>query len=430
MEHSIEIEKIIYGGEGLGRLDNGMVAMVPHVLPGEKVRIQEINRRKNHIRAEIVALDSASAHRIPPPCFCYQTCGGCNLQHVDYHEQLIIKQGFVRESLQRSKLDIAAAEILPTVASPDALHYRHKIRLHLDTEGNPGFHRNDSNEVIPVEQCLLATKGINDSLPHIRAYCSSGEAAGNWEVVEVLESPASGEIIAVFYPGKSKSTHTQPHEPGELGNGIHSLIRDKAAFHGQDAVNGTPLLRQSFVTEKQSYELCWDSHCFFQTNVQQNRQLVEMVCQAVGEAQPGGLLDLYCGMGNFSVPLALLGWKVTGIEHNQRSIYWAKHNAAAAGLADLTFSASPVAVGLKGLRDKKPHTIVLDPPRLGLDNKSREQLPLLRARKIIYVSCDPATLARDLAHLCATGYHIKSVTPVDLFPQTHHIESLTILEKN
>jgi len=193
------------------------------------------------------------------------------------------------------------------------------------------------------------------------------------------------------------------------------------------------LLRQDFPPEVCgcAFTLCWPPGCFSQVNVRQNEQLINLILRLAGSIAGRRVLDLFCGTGNFSVPLALNGARVTGVELSRESITWARNNGAAAGCADARFIAADVAgaLGTPDITDACYDLIVLDPPRLGL-GKATAQLAELGAARIIYISCDPATLVRDLAQLCARGYRLRQLVPVDMFPQTHHIEAVALLEKN
>ncbi len=191
------------------------------------------------------------------------------------------------------------------------------------------------------------------------------------------------------------------------------------------------LLQQQFSTGSQRYTLSWDSRSFFQVNPEQNRQLVQLVMEHAGAVSGKTILDLFCGMGNFSVPLALAGAEVTGIELNKSAINAARTNAATAAIKNSSFITADVGRHLQQLVNKKVRfdIVVLDPPRQGL-GRSTQLLPQLQPERILYISCDPATLSRDLQTLIRQGYRLKSVTPVDMFPQTHHIECLAVLEKN
>ncbi|WP_028584710.1 class I SAM-dependent RNA methyltransferase [Desulfogranum mediterraneum] len=431
MEHTLEIQKIIHGGSGLGYLSDGMVVMVPQVLPRELVRVKERKRTKKFLQASLVRVEQPSPHRVQPPCPYYGRCGGCNLQHIAYEEQLTVKGQLLGETLERSRLDLSTTRMDATLASPLALGYRHRIRLHLNTRGELGFHRWASNTIIPIEQCLLATPAINRALKRCRQLGLDPRFNRQWKAIELLESPAGGELSIVLHPRKPAAPSRPPAEIATLAD--HAVIKDPASLRRDTTLPAKAPLQQEFSAAAGPYTLSWDSHCFFQVNVAQNQQLVTLVSELLGQGHGRPLLDLYCGIGNFSLPAALLGWQVTGIEHNRRSILWARANQAATPLAATTaFQPEPVRDALlRSCQDKEQvATILLDPPRQGLEREALQLLPQLGAERIIYISCDPATLGRDLALLCGEGYRLVRAVPVDMFPQSHHIESVVVLEKN
>ena len=430
MGQTLHIEKIIHGGNGLGRLEDGLVVMVPFVLPGEQVEVKEKKRSKKFIQAELLSIIQASASRIAPPCPYYTQCGGCNLQHIEYTEQLALKRTLLTETLERSKIPLATATLNSTVPSPRSLAYRYRIRLHLDTKQCLGFHRVGSNQVIPITRCLLATDAINHSLHVFRTKYLDQKLAATWKAVEFIESPTTGKITIVLHP-RHHSNNSPTVDLSEAA--AYTVSKNKQNVRTAQPPLPPSQLQQQFIYLGLEYTLSWDSYCFFQTNAEQNAQLVSLVIDRLNSASPTTLLDLFCGIGNFSIPLLLSGWQVTGVEHNQRSIAWARKNSVHPGSkATISYQCENVTRSLAQHNQKNLHfdVVLLDPPRQGLDKEAVAHLIALAPKKIVYISCDPATMARDLMSMCASGYSVKEVTPVDMFPQTHHIESMIVLEKN
>ncbi len=428
---TLHIEKIIHGGNGLGRLEDGLVVMVPFVLPGEQVEVKEKKRSKKFIQAELLEIIKTSSSRIAPPCPYYTQCGGCNLQHLEYPEQLALKRTLLTEALERSKISLATATINNTLPSPHPFAYRYRIRLHLDSKQRLGFHRVGSNQVIPISRCLLATDAINHSLHIFRTKYLDQKLATAWKSVEFIESPATGKITIVLHPRHNHSNTPPADDLSEAA--AYTVSKNKQSFRTAQPPLTTPQLQQQFIFPGLDYTLSWDSYCFFQTNAEQNAQLVSLVDEKLNSESPTTLLDLFCGIGNFSVPLLLRGWQVTGVEHNQRSIAWARKNSVVpASKAPISYQCENVTRSLYQF-NKKSHrfdVVLLDPPRQGLDREAVTNLIAMAPQKIVYISCDPATMARDLTCMCASAYSVTEVTPVDMFPQTHHIESVIVLEKN
>lgn len=433
MEHTLVIKKIITGGKGLGTLPDGMVIMVPSALPGETVVARETKAHRGYKEAQLVRIIEAAPERITPPCPYYQDCGGCDLQHAAYPDQLRFKRQILQEALERARLELPEGHPRATLPSPTPLGYRHRVRLHLDPAGQLGFHQRASNLVVPIRRCLLATEPINRVIGAL--------VDGNWPkrlqdaiaALELIHCPTSNRVVMVLQPRPAAPTAVDAALIKEL-NALADMVAVQQEQSGRctSAAARSAELSQQFAIQGHAYRLDWDHRCFFQVNAQQNVRMVELALGLLRFGpKPFSALDLFCGMGNFSIPLGLLGAQVTGIEHNQESILWAGRNSREAGLLQARFIAGDVEQQLHQLiaRNKRFDCILLDPPRQGL-GKASALLPRLGPQQIISISCDPATLARDLRLLTSGGYRIAQITPVDMFPQTHHIESIALLERN
>lgn len=427
MEHRVEIKKVVAGGKGLARLANGQVVLVTSVLPSETVTIRVTRQHKGFAAAEVVQIDQASPDRIPAPCPYYERCGGCDLQHARYSAQLAIKQQILSESLQRAHLPLSCV-IEPTLASPLPFAYRSRIRLHLDATGQLGFHQATSNAVVPVRRCLLATDPINRVLESLGESEWLARLAGQISAIELIHNPADDRIVLVLLPFRDAKIDSN------LATQMAGLADEVIVLALQRKMPSPAVasLSQHFVPHGLDYKLGWDHRCFFQVNSQQNAQMIELALDLLPQpVHPRTVLDLFCGIGNFSIPLALRGFMVTGVEHNRRSIFWAQENSRRAGVSNTRFIAADVEQQLRTSVKQQARfdCILLDPPRQGL-GKAAALLANLEPDRIISVSCDPATLARDLALITAEGYRLTRLIPVDMFPQTHHIESIGLLERN
>jgi len=424
IQHLLEIQKIITGGMGLARLDGGMVVMVPYVLPGEQVLVEETQRKRGYIQARPLDIVRPARERRRPPCPQYGHCGGCNLQHADYDAQLIVKQAMMEEMAYRAGL-VPANGINIIKGSPQTEQYRYRLRLHIDRSGTIGFHQSKSNKVVPVSFCLLACQAINNTL----AGLAKLDLGAFFAELELHCSPADHSVTAVL--GMRKGSQ-QP--PGD----IIARIREQGALDGLalrrgrrlEPVGNWHILQQNFSLDGYGYFLQWDCRSFFQVNPLQNERLVRLVIEMAGEIHGKQVLDLYCGMGNFTIPLALAGAEVHGVEVNPHAIRAAGANAVRAGRAEqVQFTAMPVEKFVRASQRKKPDLILVDPPRQGLSGIA-DGVAGLGARRILYISCDPATLFRDLKIITHHGYGLLALQPVDMFPQTAHIETVALLEKN
>jgi len=407
----------------LGTLSDGMVAMVPATLPGETVVARETKNRKGYREMRLVRILEASPDRVEPPCPYYGRCGGCDWQHAAYPAQLEFKRLILRESLVRARLEPPPDH--PALASPLAFGYRSRLRLHLDQSGRLGFHEQASNTVVEINRCLLAAEPINQVLAALIEGGWPARLAAEIATIELIHSPADATVAVVLTPRPSQ----RPRHAPQLIDQLHPLAEAVilASIHPTPA---RAIFHQDFTAHGQGYHLSWDHRCFFQVNSLQNAQLVATVLDLLPWPAQATALDLYCGMGNFSIPLALAGPEVIGVEQNRGSIHWARINSRAAGLTSTRFVADEVERQLRALVDAGARfdTILLDPPRQGA-GKAAPLLPLLLPANILSISCDPATLARDLAQIVAQGYTITRLIPVDMFPQTHHIESIALLER-
>lgn len=427
MEHTVDIKKVVAGGKGLGRLANGQAVLVAGALPDESVVVRETRQHRSYVEAEVVRITQASPDRVQPPCSYYGHCGGCDLQHAAYPAQLLIKQQILGESLQRAHLSLPH-DFQPTLASPQPFAYRYRIRLHLDGAGQLGFHRIASNAVVPIRHCLLATEPINRVLSVLCESDWPQRLARQVSALELIHNPADGRVILVLHPTRGISTDSSlPTQMAGLADGVVILGQSTAPSSSRGI-----FLSQHFSPRGLDYRLAWDHRCFFQVNSQQNARLIELALALLPlHPNPLTVLDLFCGIGNFSIPMALRGARVTGVEHNRRSIHWAEENSRRAGLTTTCFVAADVERQVHTLVRQKARfdCILLDPPRQGL-GKTAVLLAHLTPDQIISISCDPATLARDLALITACGYQLTRLIPVDMFPQTHHIESIGLLERN
>lgn len=370
---TLTIEKLVYGGAGLARLD-GKVILIPFVLPGEVVRA-EIERAKNDLwRGRLIEVLQPSPSRIAPECPYFQRCGGCQYQHMTYAFQLEQKREILREVLQRvGKIDFPG-EI--GVISGEQWHYRNRIQLHLEGR-NAGYFSANSRNLVPIDRCPIASPKLN-------------------ETIAKIDSPQASTGLELF----TNETEVQ----------VNVLDRvPKLALTALAALGvTTPIDYAGFQVSRNS---------FFQVN----RFLIDRLVEcAIGDAQGRWAVDLYAGVGLFSKKLSERFEKVTAIESGGSSFRDLEHNFPAGAVK------ASVEEYLAAL-EETPDFILADPPRSGLGKIVVRELARIRSPRLTVVSCDPATLARDLHGLIGGGYHIEAITLVDLFPQTFHLETVVKL---
>lgn len=443
--HRVEIEKIVLGGQGLVRLQDGFVVLVPSVLPGETVKIELASKKKQYAQAKLLEVVKPSPHRITPPCRYYDDCGGCDMQHFSYASQLTAKDDCFKDTLARflGTDFFSTIQIEPVLDCVNEFHYRQRIRLQRDKYGELGFYRKGSHDVIDIDACPLAVSEINCVLKSLRG-CDQYSLIENAIAIELNYSPLDGKVIVIVHLSR-KPRAADKASAEKFINEIAMVKSLWIAVEGFSLIG--PYLSNSnepnvsdetieFLLEglskKEKLKFTIEPGGFCQVNLSQNQQLVTLLLHWIEEFNiKGRALDLFSGMGNFSLPLAQFGFNVIAMDVQRAAIRSAKQNAEQNGIENCLFTRSDAFNAIKKLvKDTdKFDLILLDPPRQGCKNIT-PYLPALGAEYIIYISCDPATLARDLVQLAKSGYSIKKCRAVDMFPQTHHIESISLLKRD
>jgi len=411
---ALTIERLTFGFDALARHD-GQVVFVPYAAPGDRVLAEQTGRGKGFLRARVLEVETPGPERVTPPCPVFGDCGGCQWQHVALPAQRDAKRAIVVEQLVRiAGLTSANAEarVAPTRGAGDGWGYRGRITLAV--EGRTlGYRAARSHRLVPIDACPIAEPAISAALPAARA------------LVDALRMPLTRLTLSAA-PGGIAVVGVGPKAPGAADEDAaakvlaHQRALRGAVLRGGDRrlVVGDPHMR---VELEPGLHLEVPADAFTQVHPAANRQLVETVC-ALADARSGTtIVDLYCGAGNLTLPLARRGAEVVGVERDDVAIASARANAARLGLTNARFETLPVAGALETLGGAVPDLVVLDPPRAGVGGDVA-RLAAWRARRLLYVSCDPATLARDARALVAAGYSLLRVQPLDVFPQTYHVE--------
>ncbi len=382
----VKIEKIVPNGFGLAFADN-LTIFVSLAAAGDQARVRVNQIKGKTAFAEIVEIITPSKERIEPPCDFFGRCGGCDFQQMDYEAQLAAKIGIIKDCLTRiGKINFAGEiEIIP---SPKQFGYRARAQWHVDTRRRRiGYFRRNSHDVIDVETCPILTNELQATLTDLRGEI---EWESFWSEKVEIEAANAGSEVSVY-----SSEIVEPTEEISFASGENRYF--------------------------------YDAQSFFQGNPSLIEALVETALQ---NASGAAALDLYCGVGLFTLPLARSFAKVYGIESNEKAIESARKNIDHARLENAEFFAEAVGEWLGENVEKLAGIdfVLLDPPRAGTEKETIESLLRLKPPQISYVSCEPATLARDLRILCENAYEIESITALDLFPQTHHIETVVRLK--
>lgn len=427
MTPQVAIDALSYGGGGVGRVE-GKAVFVPGTAPGDVVRFRPLKEKKRFVQGQLVSIESPSALRRQPPCPVFGDCGGCQWQHLPYHHQVDWKERIFRDFLVRQN-GVAEELILPFVAAPDEWNYRSRVQF--KCRQTPagfviGFFRTASHYVIDVAQCPIAAPAINRALTLLREWFPGSPHPAQIPQVD-LALDDEGQVAAVVHvigdELESVRRYLAPRlEDAGIGFHLQSGRKDTLVHvAGPRELTIRPL-------EGEPMRLGYPVGGFAQVNLAQNRRLVGEVLKAAGEVAGGKVLDLFCGMGNFSLPLASRGALVTGVEDFAPAIACAIRNALGNQL-NSRFLCRPAAAALASdLAGADFDLVLLDPPRTGAYEVVRHLLAG-RPERLLYISCDPATLARDLKPLLHNGYRVERAIGLDLFPQTYHLESLVHLRR-
>ncbi len=427
IEKLVQIEKPIYGGAFLARVA-GKSVFVPLALPGEEARVRIVEEKKNYASGEAEEIVRAAAERIAPACPYFGFCGGCQYQHASYEAQLRFKHAILRETLERAGVR-APQKIAVLAGEPWA--YRNRIRLAFDAAGDAGYRGRRSHAVVPIAQCPIAAPLL------VRAARAAAEVARRFapvfqptEISLFCDGDESALLVSILAASAAK---------GRWDDFARALIQQVPEVKGIELLAGgrasqSPRTVSQWGETSLSYRAAGFAHrvdhgAFFQVN----RWLVDSLAERVSSSREGALAwDLFAGVGLFARRLATSFARVIAVESAPAAIAALAHNLS--GTNAVAVQASALEFLSRADRSERPdlivpNLIIVDPPRAGLGAETATLLARAGAAAIVYVSCDPATLARDLRALIAAGYMIEGLTLADLFPQTFHIETIAELRR-
>lgn len=397
-----------YGGDAIGRHE-GRVVFVPYTMPGERVRVEIVEDHKRYARARLLEVVEPAPARVEPPCpfFGPDKCGGCQFQHIAYPTQVRIKGRVVADQLQRiAKFD--DPPLLEPIPDETGWEYRNRALFRTTELGYPGFLSAGSEEVYPVDDCLIVHPLLS------QLYRSLHMKHPNVEKMELRVGTATGDLMVVL--------QTYDEEPPSLKVDFPLSI-----VQVRHDTTPTPLVGLDYITEVvHGREFRISATSFFQVNSEQAGQLVDLVLDALALEGDEVVLDAYCGVGLFTAFIAEWASLVVGIEINPDAVDDGVYNLADA--ENVTLLEGQVAYALSEV-EEQIDAVVVDPPRGGVEKEVLDALALKAPERIVYVSCDPATFARDARRLVRKGYTLDWVQPVDLFPQTYHVETISLLTR-
>jgi 23S rRNA (uracil1939-C5)-methyltransferase len=394
-DFEITVEKLVYGGEGLGRLE-GRAVLAPFVLPGERALVRGVSEKPGLLRARLLQVIDTAPERVAPPCPYFTLCGGCHYQHAAYQAQLALKRAILEDQLRRIGKIAPPTEI--GVLASEPLFYRNRVQLHI-ANGALGYREAQSRKLCPIENCPVASPAINAAIAILRQMLRDSRWPRFVRVIELFTNETEMQLNVL-----------------ETEHPVARRFFDWCAERIPGLVSGA----LDYPAAGRIWRVSYGS--FFQVN----RFLIDRLVEtALVGAAGQHALDLYAGVGLFSLPLAQRFDSVTAVESGAHASADLRYNAERAGL-HLRVEQTDAEAWLEQL-ETAPDFVLLDPPRAGVGQRMVARLSQLRPPCLVIVSCDPATLARDLAGLTAAGYRIDSLILVDLFPQTYHLETVVRL---
>ncbi|PJF36499.1 MAG: 23S rRNA (uracil(1939)-C(5))-methyltransferase RlmD [Candidatus Thermofonsia Clade 1 bacterium] len=408
----LELTTMAHGGSALGR-HNGRAIFVPYAIPGERITARITQDKGRFAYAEGVTLLEGSEARVQPRCphFGPRRCGGCHWQHIDYTAQLAFKEQIVRDQLARIG-GISEPNVLPIIASPSAWQYRTHVTLHVTPDGQLGFIGTDDQQIVPIQECHIIRPELQDLLERLDVETLDGNVLARVRLQVGTES--ADRLIAL-----STLDDQPPAVELDLPLSVSFLSEDERA----QPLIGTGKVH--YTIKGRTFQVTAGS--FFQVNLPLAETLVELVLARLALQGTEHVLDLYSGVGLFTAFLAERAALVTAIEGFPTAVDDADANLR--DLSNVTLIEGLVEDVLPEL-DETFDAVVLDPPRSGVEITALDALAALAPAQIVYVSCDPATLARDARRLIAKGYTLQDVQPLDMFPQTYHIEAVATFTRS
>ena len=431
--HVVDIESMAHGGTGVGTLETGRSVFVPRTIPGERVEIEITEEHTNYARGRPIEWIETSEDRIEPDCPYFEQCGGCQFWHMPRERELELKVETAVDNLEHiGNLELPEPEV---VEAPDDRRYRSRIEMHrrrtpeIDrTEWSTGFFEAESHDLVPIDDCLVATEPLNEARADLE---TALEDVGDADIL--FETADDSSVVVTIIPDQwtgdpppSLREFAADLETVESVRGVRVIGDDREWVIGDDSVDGSRVIADSPVET-----IRFPAGLFRQANPAINRQLTDHVREAVEQQGGDHVLELFCGAGNLSFALRDTVDQLVGFEQTSAAVEMASTLASFVQLEGFRFVEADLSDGYRDWLvgdDLGFDTVVLDPPRSGASFVC-EELVDADASTIVYVSCEPPALARDLETLAEGGWTVRELTFFDMFPRTYHLEALTILTR-
>ncbi len=445
---TLRIDKISSDGSGVGRNNEGFVFFVPFALPGETVEVKIIRLKKNYGLTQLISILKKSHERVPPPCKWFGKCGGCQLQHSSYQYQLKIKTDLVREAIAKIAHVIPETPISECAPSPLVWNYRNKASFPVrktTTGTKTGFFIKGTHEVVPVDTCLvndrdidLLYSAVSEGLPSMGLHGYTETSHGGMvRHIIIRKGIASSELLLSFVL-KKRPNRAQLKNIRDLANELKAMnpclmgITCNINSHRGNVILGEETLliggRESLSEDLAGLSFRYSSTAFFQINTFQAENLFSYSCDEALVNDTDSVLELYSGVGVLTSMLASRACRVTAVEEWSSSVESMKQNLIRNSLLNVSVVQGKVEDVTGELKDQNHDIVVLDPPRSGCDEQVIDLIKEVNPSRIIYISCNPATLARDISRLFSSGnYILQKVKPFDMFPHTSHVETVATI---
>jgi 23S rRNA (uracil1939-C5)-methyltransferase len=418
----LHIDSMAFRGYGVSR-HGGKVIFVPFTVTGDEVQVEIVEERKNYSLARVSRIVKPSPWRVEPRCPYFGRCGGCHWQHINPLFQVEIKGGILKDILGR----LGGLKEIPSFSLAPSKHpYEYRVRVQLKVEGKGiGYYQESSHRLIPIDHCPIAHPLVNETLSALRQDFPFLERLNE---VEINVSPEEGKsILLLYFPRFLRGAEREArsfleHHP--VVKGMAMATKGRPLRLGDSTLNFTvPFQRYG---RQRTLSLRASPETFFQVNLEQNQRLVQTVLEFSDVKGEEKLLDLYSGIGNLTLPLATEAKEILGVEGNKAAVEDARWNARKNGISHCRFVRASVEDMLETFEGSHPDVLVLDPPRTGC-KALRTHMDRLNPKRVVYVSCDPTTLARDLRFFSEKEFRLQDIRLLDFFPQSYHMEVVALL---
>ncbi|UTL73384.1 23S rRNA (uracil(1939)-C(5))-methyltransferase RlmD [Bacillus halotolerans] len=444
--YDVTFEDLTHEGAGVAKVQ-GFPIFVPNALPEEKAQIKVTRVKKGFAFGRLIELKEESPHRTDAPCPIYKQCGGCQLQHMTYEGRLLFKQKQVKDVLERiGKLDLSNVTVHPTLGMQDPWNYRNKAQVPVgEREGGlvAGFYQQRSHDIIDMSACLIQQSKNDEAVQAVKDICANYDVKAYNEErhkgwlrhIMVRYGVVTGEMMIVFitktndFPHKAKIIEDITAQFPHVKSIVQNINPNKTNVIFGNETN-------VIWGEEYIYDLIGDvrfaisARSFYQVNPEQTKVLYDKALEYADLQGEETVIDAYCGIGTISLFLAKQAKKVYGVEIVPEAIEDAKRNAELNGITNAEFAVGEAETVIPKWYEEgiTADTLVVDPPRKGCDEALLRTIVEMKPKRVVYVSCNPGTLARDLRVLEDGGYQTREVQPVDMFPHTNHVECVVVLE--